>query len=211
MKKTQNKNQQTNNKSAEVESTEEEIISSEEIEISEPEEMDSDQFEEEDDEEENLDEEDSADEDFQFEEDESDSNSEENQVSDVEENPKSEPVSNLVEITNKQKIKALKRAIENKNYSLERENQKIKDWKIQATDRDKKANDEFMKRKSELESLLQKNQIRYDKRIAKTKKWWWDYCDNHKITKVAKIEQDVILLLTELSKLESLEPKETTK
>ncbi len=40
----------------------------------------------------------------------------------------------------------------------------------------------------ELEELLQKNQTRFDKRIERTKKMWWDYCNNHEATKIKKLK-----------------------
>ena len=110
---------------------------------------------------------------------------------------------------NKFKIKTLKRSLENKKYALERENIKVRDWRVQAVDRDNKAGFEYEKRKKELEDLLAKNQTRYDKRMAKTQKWWWEYCINHEATKIAKIQKDIILLANEINKLEGIEPIES--
>jgi hypothetical protein len=68
--------------------------------------------------------------------------------------PEIKSVTENTEVSNKQKIKALKRSVDNKMYSIEREEAKVKLWRIQAADRDKKATDEYEKRKSELEALL---------------------------------------------------------
>ena len=114
-------------------------------------------------------------------------------------------------VLNKQKIKAVKRALENKTFSLEREKIKCSDWLKQADTRDSEAKTEFEKRKNELEELLKKNTVRYEKRMAKTKLQWRDYTANYLNTKVKKIEDDITLLNAELSKLESLEPTQETK
>jgi hypothetical protein len=113
------------------------------------------------------------------------------------------PVTENSDSANKQKIKAIKRAIENKAFSIEREEIKVKDWRIQATDRDKLAKEEYEKKKSELDDLFKKNQARYDKRIAKTKKWWHEYSDNHEATKIKKLKDELALLNTELLKYET--------
>jgi hypothetical protein len=125
--------------------------------------------------------------------------------------PEVKPIPENSEISNKSKIKALKRSVDNKMYSIEREESKVKLWRIQAADRDKKATDEYEKRKSELEVLLKKNQERFDKRMAKTKKWWHEFSDNYTDTKIKKLHNDLTLLQSELSKFESLEsePEET--
>jgi hypothetical protein len=117
------------------------------------------------------------------------------------------PIPENTEISNKSKIKALKRSVENKMYSIEREESKVKLWRIQAADRDKKATDEYEKRKTELEILLKKNQDRFDKRMAKTKKWWHEFSDNYTATKIKKLHDDLTLLQNELSKFEKLESK----
>ena len=106
------------------------------------------------------------------------------------------------EVTAKQKIKALKRAMEAKQSAIEREEIKVKDWRVQGKDRDEKATSEFEKRKIMLEDSLKKNEERYQKRMAKTEKWWWQYCINHEGTKIKKLQDDLSLLQTELTKLE---------
>jgi hypothetical protein len=128
--------------------------------------------------------------------------------------PEIKPISEntpKTEVPNNLKIKALKRALENKTFSLDRENSKCNGWVIQAKDRDDKTSAEYHKRKSELEDLMKKNDERYDKRMAKTKKWWWDFTLNYQQTKLKKIEDDIALLQSELLKFESLEikPEET--
>lgn len=117
------------------------------------------------------------------------------------------PVPEKSELTNKQKINALKRTLLNKNQSLERERRKVADWRSQAKDRDEKATTEFQKRKTELEELLKKSEERFNKRIAKTKKLWHEYSDNYEINKINKIEKDITLLQNELFKLEVTEPE----
>lgn len=121
------------------------------------------------------------------------------------------PVAENAEISNKQKIKAIKKALENKTYALDREKTKCNDWLKQADTRDTKATDEYENRKKGLEELLRKTTERYEKRMAKTKKQWREYTANYLNTKVKKIEDDIALLQAELSKLESLEPKQVTK
>jgi hypothetical protein len=125
--------------------------------------------------------------------------------------PEIKSVTENKEVSNKTKIKALKRSVDNKMYSIEREESKIKLWRIQASDRDKKATDEYEKRKSELEVLLKKNQERFDKRMAKTKKWWHEFSDNYTETKIKKLHDDLTLLQSELLKFEKIEsePEET--
>ncbi len=118
------------------------------------------------------------------------------------------PVGEVTEITGKQKIKALKRAIDNKNLSLDRERVKVKEWRQQAKDRNDKALTEFEKRKKELEEALEKNQKRFDARIAKTQKWWIEYSDEYEINKIQKIEADIALLKSELEKIDEKEPAE---
>lgn len=112
-------------------------------------------------------------------------------------------------LTNKQKAKAVRRSIENKKMALDRETRKVKEWRVQAKDRDEKATAEYQKRKSELEEMLRKSEERYTKRMAKTKKWWHEYSDNYEATKIQKIENDIILLTTELQKYED-KPEEAT-
>ncbi len=118
------------------------------------------------------------------------------------------PVSENAEVVNKQKIKALKRSIENKTFTIEREEIKVKDWRVQATDRDKLATEEFEKKKSAIEELLKKNQERFNKRMAKTKKWWHEYSDNYEVTKIKKLKDELTLLQAELLKFDT-EPTET--
>ena len=67
--------------------------------------------------------------------------------------PETKSETENAELSNKQKIKALKRAIENKKYSLDRETEKCRTWRVQAKDRDEKATNEYQKRKKELEEL----------------------------------------------------------
>ena len=121
--------------------------------------------------------------------------------------PETKSETENAELSNKQKIKALKRAIENKKYSLDRETEKCRTWRVQAKDRDEKATNEYQKRKKELEELLKKSEERYNKRIAKTKKWWWEYCVNFENTKIKKINDDLTLLQSELGKFEEHEPE----
>ena len=118
--------------------------------------------------------------------------------------PDSEPkqIAENPEALAKQKIKALKRAIEFKQSAIEREEIKVKDWRVQGKDRDEKATSEFQKRKTMLDESLKKNEERYQKRMAKTEKWWWQYCINHEATKIKKLQDDLSLLQTELAKLE---------
>ena len=118
------------------------------------------------------------------------------------------PVSENAEVVNKQKIKALKRSIENKTFTIEREEIKVKDWRVQATDRDKLATEEFEKKKSAIEESLKKNQERFNKRMAKTKKWWHEYSDNYEVTKIKKLKDELTLLQAELLKFDT-EPTET--
>jgi hypothetical protein len=113
------------------------------------------------------------------------------------------PIEENPEVSEKQKIKALKRAMEAKQSAIEREEIKVKDWRVQAKDRDEKATSEFQKRKTMLEELLKKNEERYQKRMAKTEKWWWQYCINHEATKIKKLQDDLSLLQTELAKHEA--------
>jgi hypothetical protein len=118
------------------------------------------------------------------------------------------PVPENTALSNKQKIAALKRSIQNKQFSLDREQTKVKDWRVQGADRIDKATKLYEKRKKELEDALKKTEERFNKSIGKTQKMWLDYSDNYEKTKIKKIEDDIILLQTELSKLESQEPKE---
>lgn len=118
------------------------------------------------------------------------------------------PVSENAEVVNKQKIKALKRSIENKTFTIEREEIKVKDWRVQAADRDKLATEEFEKKKSAIEESLKKNQERFNKRMAKTKKWWHEYSDNYEVTKIKKLKDELALLHSELLKFDT-EPTET--
>ena len=118
------------------------------------------------------------------------------------------PVSENAEVVNKQKIKALKRSIENKTFTIEREEIKVKDWRVQAADRDKLATEEFEKKKSAIEESLKKNQERFNKRMAKTKKWWHEYSDNYEVTKIKKLKDELALLQAELLKFDT-EPTET--
>ena len=117
------------------------------------------------------------------------------------------PVSENAEVVNKQKIKALKRSIENKTFTIEREEIKVKDWRVQAADRDKLATEEFEKKKSAIEESLKKNQERFNKRMAKTKKWWHEYSDNYEVTKIKKLKDELALLQVELLKFDT-EPTE---
>ena len=121
------------------------------------------------------------------------------------------PVAENTEISNKQKIKAVKRALENKTYALDREKTKCNDWLKQADTRDAKATEEYENRKNELEELLRKTTERYEKRMSKTKIQWRIYTQDYLNTRVKKIEDDIVLLQTELSKLETLEAKQETK
>ena len=77
----------------------------------------------------------------------------------------------------------------------------MRDWRSQAKDRDAKATAEFEKRKNELLELIKKSEIRFNKRIEKTQKFWIEYSDNYEITKIKGIEQDIALLQAELDKL----------
>ncbi len=112
-------------------------------------------------------------------------------------------------LSNKQKIAALKRSIQNKQFSLEREQTKVRDWRIQGNDRINKATATYEKRKAELQDALSKTEERFNKSIAKTQKLWLDYADNFEQTKIKKIEDDLTLLQSELSKIEEIEPTET--
>jgi hypothetical protein len=123
----------------------------------------------------------------------------------------SKPVPENKEISNKQKIAALKRTLLNKSQSLERDRRKVNDWRSQAKDRDEKATTEFQKRKTELEELIKKSEERYNKRIAKTKKLWYEYSDNYEASKINKIEKDIKLLEAELFKLEVTHPDTSTE
>ena len=118
------------------------------------------------------------------------------------------PVPENTALSNKQKIAALKRSITNKQYSLDREQIKVKDWRVQGADRINKATATFEKRKAELEDALKKTEERFNKSIAKTQKMWLDYSDNYEKSKIKKLEDDLVLLQSELSKFESQEPKE---
>lgn len=109
----------------------------------------------------------------------------------------------------KYRLTSLKRALENKTATLDREKAKVEDWRIQGKHRDEKATEEYEKRKTELEALLEKNEERYNKRKAKTQKYWWDFCINFENTKIKKIEEEVEQLKAEHEKLSaSIEPKE---
>lgn len=113
------------------------------------------------------------------------------------------------ELSDKQKIKAIKRTLENKKYALDRESQKCSEWLRQADERDAKAQDEYDRRKSELEDALLKAEERYNKRINRTLKMWREYTDNYLNTKVLKIKQNIQLLENELQKLELSEASES--
>ena len=62
-----------------------------------------------------------------------------------------------------------------------------------------------------MEELLRKTTERFEKRMAKTKLQWRIYTEDYLNTRVKKIEDDIVLLQTELSKLETLEPKQEIK
>lgn len=109
------------------------------------------------------------------------------------------------------RLKSLKRAIDHKKYSLEHEQAKVEDWRMQALHRDEAAHDDYTRRKIELEALLIKNADRYTKRREKTQKHWWDYCVNYEATKIKKIESEIDLLEKELQKLEAAPVVEATK
>ena len=114
---------------------------------------------------------------------------------------KAEQVLKNTAAIDKYKLSDLRRSLENKTSTLEREKAKVTDWRTQAKHRDEKATEEYEKRKTELEELLKKNQERHDKRIAKTEKYWWQYCLNHEATKIKKLEDEVTLLQSELEKM----------
>ena len=101
----------------------------------------------------------------------------------------------------KYKLSSLRRTLENKISTLEREKAKCTDWVTQAKHRDEHATEEYEKRKTELEELLKKNQERFDKRMAKTKTHWHDYVVNYEATKIKKLEDEVTLLQLELEKM----------
>jgi metal-responsive CopG/Arc/MetJ family transcriptional regulator len=124
----------------------------------------------------------------------------------VEEVPVPKKVPENSELTNAQKVKAIKRALENKINTLTREKAKVRDWRSQAIDRNEKATTEFEKRKTELEELIKKSEDRFNKRIAKTQKFWIEYSDNYEVTKIKGIEQDIALLQAELDKLQENVP-----
>ncbi len=109
------------------------------------------------------------------------------------------------------RLKSLKRAIDHKKYSLEHERAKVEDWRMQALHRDESAHDEYLKRKTILESQLYSNENRYIKRREKTQKHWWDYCVNYESGKIAKIVTEIEVLEKELQKLESAPVVEATK
>ncbi|MBX3045205.1 MAG: hypothetical protein KIT33_10320 [Candidatus Kapabacteria bacterium] len=111
-------------------------------------------------------------------------------------------------VLNKQKIKALKRSIENKELAIEREEKKVKEWRVQAADRDKLAKELFDKKKSALEELLKKNQEKFNKSVERTQKLWYSYSDNYELTKIKKLKDDLALLQAELLKFDT-EPTET--
>jgi hypothetical protein len=111
-----------------------------------------------------------------------------------------QPLPENTALSNKQKIAAIKRSIQNKQYNLDREQTKVKDWRVQGADRIDKATKLYEKRKAELEDALKKTEERFNKSIGKTQKMWLDYSDNYEKTKIKKIEDDIILLQTELSK-----------
>lgn len=108
---------------------------------------------------------------------------------------------NLTE-SKKYKIKAIKRALDAKQSSLEREQAKNLDWRKQAAIRDEKATTEYDKRKAEVEEQLKKIEERYQKRIARTKKWWHEYADNHEANKIKRLLGDIETLQSELTKIE---------
>lgn len=107
----------------------------------------------------------------------------------------------------KLKIKALKRSIDNKKYAIARDQEKKDLWRIQAKERDEKATSEFETKKILLEEQLKKNQDRFDKKMAKTKKWWHEYTDNFEITKIQKSKDELSKLEIELIKLEEQMPE----
>jgi len=109
------------------------------------------------------------------------------------------------------RLKSLKRAIDHKKYSLEHERAKVEDWRMQALHRDESAHDEYLKRKTILESQLYSNENRYIKRREKTQKHWWDYCVNYESGKIAKIVTEIEVLEKELQKLELAPVVEATK
>lgn len=110
-------------------------------------------------------------------------------------------VENTAALT-KFRIAELKRSLSNKNSSLERERAKVVDWRTQAVNRDSRFKDEYDRRKEELDALQKKNEERYAKRTEKTKRFWIDYCDNYEKNKIAKIENDILLLEAELNKID---------
>ena len=109
----------------------------------------------------------------------------------------------------KYKIKAIKRAIEGKQSSLEREQAKNLDWRKQAAIRDENATSEYTKRKAEVEAHMKKIEERYQKRIARTKKWWHEYADNHEANKIKRLLGDIDALQAELAKHEGGTEKPT--
>ncbi|MCX6152777.1 MAG: hypothetical protein NT007_01320 [Candidatus Kapabacteria bacterium] len=112
------------------------------------------------------------------------------------------------ELILKNKIKALRRGIENKKASIERENLKIAGWRKDAADRDSKHLKEYESRKSELEEALRKTEERYQKRVSKTAKLWWEYCSNREQNLVKNLNNDLTMMQNELERLERKEPQE---
>lgn len=113
---------------------------------------------------------------------------------------KAEQVVENTAAMDKFKLSNLRRSLENKKATLEREKAKCTDWVTQGNHRDEKATEEYEKRKTELEELIKKNQERFDKRMAKTKTQWHDYVVNYEATKIKKLEDEVTLLQLELEK-----------
>jgi len=100
-------------------------------------------------------------------------------------------ITEKIELSAKQKIKALQKDIEYKKLLLEKEEIKVRDWRTQAKVRDDKNEKMLEKKKKEAEELIKTAQARYEKLKAGTKKWWWDYSTNHENKKIQQIKDAI--------------------
>lgn len=123
--------------------------------------------------------------------------------------PETKPVPENSEVSNKLKIKAIKRAIENKKYSIDKEESKVTLWRKQSIEMKEQYNQQIATKKAEYESKLKKAEELYQKRMKRVEIWWDIYTDNFIINKVNKLKLDLELLQNELLKFEELETKES--
>lgn len=114
------------------------------------------------------------------------------------------PVSNT-----HQHILAMKRAIHSKRLLMEFHASKIADWRLQSIHRKQSATASYHSRKAELEELLTKNELKFQKAMEKTRVSWDEYADLYQKNKVDKIADEISVLETELANLEAMSVVET--